>query len=139
MIGKPEEGQPYKIKIEVTNSGKTFAKRFRGVAAATQKELSAPDPDFASEIEKAYIGEPVLLGPNARFTYTVEVSKGQKLTKEQMDFLRSPESVILVFGKMRYWDIFDCEHWTTFCGQCTTDGECHTYGAYNNADDNRCP
>jgi hypothetical protein len=139
IAGKPEEGQPYKIKVDIANSGKTFAKRFRGVALVKYKTLSSPDPDFASEAEHGIPGESVLLGPNARFTYTVELFRGQKLTKDYMDFLRAPGAVILVFGKMIYWDIFNCEHWTTFCAQCGPDGECRTYGPYNNADDNRCP
>jgi hypothetical protein len=139
VTGKPEIGQYYTIKVETRNTGKTFAKGLKGVALVKYKELSAPDPDFASEEERENIGSPGLLAPNANFTYNLELFKTDKVTKEHMDFLNSPSTVILVFGKITYRDIFDCEHWTTFCYHCTPSGDCYTYGPHNDADDNRCP
>jgi hypothetical protein len=139
ISGKPEIGQYYKIKVDIRNTGKTFARRLTGVALLKRKELSEPDPDFTAEEERGNLGNPGLLAPNAQFSYTLEMFKGDKLTQGQMDFLHSPATVILIFGKITYWDIFNCEHWTVFCYQCTPEGDCYTYGPHNDADDNRCP
>lgn len=140
ISGKPESGKPYKISVMVKNTGKTFAKRFTGVAGFRAKQLSDPGPDFAKdERENRDLTRIGLIPPNGVFTFDVNVKNGENLTDTDFETVTAPTMVPLVYGKITYWDIFGCEHWTTFCFRTYKDGRFETYSAHNDADNNCGP
>jgi hypothetical protein len=141
IAGKPELDKPYRIAVRIKNTGKTFAKRYTSVTAARIKQLSDPNPDFEKIVgeESTDATTAGIIPPNGTFMQILEINKGAKMTQENLDELKTPTVIILVFGKLTYWDIFNCEHWTTFCCRAYTDGTFETYGPYNDADENYCP
>lgn len=144
--GKPQEGQPYDIAVTVKNTGKTFALEYKIVVLYKMQELSDPAPDFDAELA-AMAEDPIvqlssgigLIPPDGTFASIVEASEGRKLTKADMMTVTSPTQVILVFGKIAYKDIFECEHWTKFSARCFPNGKIRNFGHYADADKNRCP
>jgi hypothetical protein len=139
ISGKPELNNPYKITVIFKNTGKTFAKRYAGTSAFRAKQMSDPDPDFEKILREGHDASAIgLIPPNGTRTQVIEITNGAKITQEKLDELKPPTVVMLVFGKLTYWDIFNCEHWTTYCYRAYTDGTFETYGPYNDADENEC-
>ena len=141
ISGKPEEGKPYQITVTIRNTGKTFAKKFAGVSAIRIKQLSDPDPNYEDILREGKdVSNTVgLIAPNGIRRQIINVSNGAKMTKENLEELKAPTVVILVFGKITYEDIFRCSHWTIYCYRGYIDGTWETYGSYNDADEDYCP
>jgi len=142
ISGVAEEGKPYKIKITVKNTGKTFATKVSGNSVWQVIQLSDADPDFEGRVkeeESTHLSTPILIPPNGTFAQTIDVTKGRKLRKEDVEVLQSPTEVKFAFGRVRYLDIFGCKHWTTYCYRVYADGTFEKYGRYNDADNNCGP
>ena len=119
----------------------TFAKKFAGVSAIRIKQLSDPDPNYEDILREGKdVSNTVgLIAPNGIRRQIINVSNGAKMTKENLEELKAPTVVILVFGKITYEDIFRCSHWTIYCYRGYIDGTWETYGSYNDADEDYCP
>jgi hypothetical protein len=140
LVGTPELDKPFTIRVTIKNTGKTFAQHFVGLMGVKGKELSQPDPDFEEILAGAKGGISIgLVPPNGSVIEEIAFMDGKRMTQGDLDIIKSPMSVILVFGKIAYADIFRCEHWTTYCYRVRGDGSYETYTAYNDADDNCLP
>jgi hypothetical protein len=145
ISGKAELDKPYFVTIKMKNTGKTFAKQFTGITVIISKALSDPDPDFDREETNVANSHSVtnigLIAPNGVIEQHTSVMQGEaKITKDDLNFFRDPTVVLLVFGKMHYWDIFKCEHWSSFCYRAYPINEYYgRYPGHNDADENECP
>jgi hypothetical protein len=146
ITGTPELNKVLRIKIEVANTGKTFAKNLKITPSADPQERGKV-PDFAAVVKQSAqagtatkygVESNVLFPPNGKTSVTLTASSGE-LGQAEIDALRSGEQRIFVYGKMTYDDIFKQHHWTTFCSVliATDDGgwDYMTYETYNDIDD----
>jgi hypothetical protein len=139
ITGAPEQDQPFEVTVKFKNTGKTFAKRYSGVSALHVKQLSQPDPDFEKILAAGRIPDTIgLIPPNGTLQHILEAKNGAKISKDTLEAWKAT-GVILVFGRITYWDIFGCEHWTIYCYRGYVDGRWDAYGSYNDADENECP
>ncbi len=140
ISGKPELDKPFVITVTIKNTGKTFDKHLVGLVATKGKQLSDPDPDFEGLLVggKGVISVG-LVPPNGELIQQASINGGKKMTQADLDALSNPVLVILLFGKLTYFDIFGCEHWTTYCWRVRADGFFDTYTDYNDADENCLP
>jgi hypothetical protein len=143
ISGKPEEGKPYEITVLVKNTGKTFAREFYMQAGFKRQGVADTPPDFDAMLAKMreefagqLTGATSLIAPDGTSTSTIKVSDGNNLTKENMLELTAPTTMMFVFGKITYKDIFNCEHWTRFSVRCFADGRVINYGQYTKDDAN---
>jgi hypothetical protein len=101
------------------------------------KQLADADPDFDALIEKGKVTKSVgLLAPNGTFNQLLEIGK---MSDEDIRSLSEPTTVFFYYGKLSYWDIFGCEHWTKFCYRAyPLTGRYDLWESWNDADDNEC-
>lgn len=117
------ENKPLWVKIHVTNTGKTPAKRVDGLFWL-QKVASQASPNFASPGGAHQASFTGILLPSspinvraARFTeQTPDIFNPPNLTKSDVEDIKYGRAYIAIFGKVTYFDIFDIPHWITFCG-----------------------
>jgi len=143
ISGKAQEGQVYKIAVTFKNTGKTPAKQHPGLSASCfrLKEIADPDPDWDTEVAKEAAGNIFtkgLIPPNGAFAHNLNASHDAKMAADDIPKISNPTLVMLVFGKIIYWDIFGCEHWSTYCYRAYPDGTFIQYGPYNDSDENEC-
>ena len=133
--GLPEANKPFILRLRIINTGKTFARsvKIRSIIRAFPKDQPAPDFDAIEAAEQKKGQSIALLPPNA--TYGSETTSGNPLASELADRVRSGETRIFVFGKVTYTDVFDYQHWTTFCSVMKTDGHYEVWKTHNDADD----
>ena len=117
--GSPVVGEPFSAKVVVKNTGKTFAKHLtrccRTIILA-QKTLTIPIwhgfliPWISKDGKKAS-------SPRMSITSVVTLTSwlAKRLRNRMWAQINNGDIVIVVFGKIVYRDVFDCEHWTTFC------------------------
>jgi hypothetical protein len=112
ISGTPELNKVLRIKIDVANTGKTFAKNLKITPSADPQERGK-DPDFAAVVTriaqagtatKYGVDSTVLFPPNGKSSVTLTASSGE-LGNAEIDALRSGEQRIFVYGKMTYDDI----------------------------------
>jgi hypothetical protein len=144
LSGKPEPGRVWTVTIETQNSGKTFGKKFEIIAIPKIKELADPDPDFEKELRDMREKRPNqgqgVIAPGGQFAHTAKPYGDHNLTGAQLEYIKSPTVLVLVFGKITYSDVFGCDHWTTFCGKWHSEDDSFSiYGPYNDADNNCGP
>lgn len=138
----PQAGQRFNVKIIVTNTGKTFAKNVRVSSFSRSVPRDQPVPNFAEEVEagNVRIGEDRSVGimaPNATYTSPL-ITEGGISAATTEDFRRG-RTILYIFGRITYDDIFDCPHWTTFCSVMDRNGDCSVFGNLNDADNNHPP
>ncbi len=143
VTGKAKEGEPFAVRIVIRNTGKTFAKNFTSIVAFKMKQIADPDPDFEAVIGESTssLNSLALVAPNGGFDQLLDIPQdGHKLTDTDIETLKNPTIIVLIFGKIFYEDIFRCQHWTTFCYRAyPTKEKYDAYSAYNDADENECP
>lgn len=139
VLGIAEINKAYNVMVVMKNSGKTFARRVEIAAGAEvlprgQKpkleRLTEPGPANRSK---------GIIPPNS--TFHVEFIINPNITLEELTKYRSGDKVPYVYGRVSYQDIFNCDHWTTFCfvydgisGYTPCEAE-HS----NDADEGACP
>ena len=137
-ISKPQENNPYQIKIRIENSGKSFAKNVRlvtrlGIIPSGQRA------DFSNEATTEWNSKG-LLPPGTSLTQTMSPYQSKNLTREQADAINFGTMAVFISGKVLYYDIFHCEHWSTFCySLIPSSGDYEACKEHNEADDSRCP
>ena len=143
--GIPAVGQIFTVTVTVKNTGKTFAKNFR-MPVVIEKLPKDKKPDFGwadLEADKRS-GSVSLLPPNAEYGTNTEVditATGKPpadVTQAQIDEIKSGEYSIFIYGKLHYTDIFNCEHWTTFCSEILPTMKYRICTEHNDADNNNC-
>ena len=140
--GKPEIDKPFSVTVKVQNTGKTFARKVI-LVFAVEEVRDEKGPNFA-RAEQFTSEEPAksvqLIAPNAVVTATRSLMRGEKLTAEDMRQIGSGEVQAFAFGKIVYTDIFDSQHWTTFCYKFyPAIGGFAAYHQYNEADNDSAP
>lgn len=127
---------PFMAEIIIRNTGKTYAKQCFASSQIAVKSVTAADPDFDTLVQKAEKMELGTITPGQNINgpaTNIEHVYGQ--------IGKSPPTVVLIFGKVTYRDVFDCDHWITFCyclrkhrlGLQSVHAE--AYGSYNDTDD----
>jgi hypothetical protein len=135
----PIVDKEFSVDVLIKNNGKTFARAVTVNCRIRSVDSNQPPPDFAGIEAEDMGGIPsiALLAPGGQ--YGSGASNSRKVTQDSVDKFISGKERVFVFGKITYRDVFDCPHWTTFCSILKTDGIYQVWGAYNDADDNRCP
>ena len=142
IAGKPEIDKPFSIKLTVQNTGKSFAKKVI-LVFAVEGVRDEKGPNF-TRAEQITPEQPVksvnLIAPNAVVTATRSLKPDEKLTAEDIRQIESGELQAFAFGKIVYTDIFDSQHWTTFCYRFYPATVGFTaYHQYNEADNDSAP
>ena len=142
IAGKPEIDKPFSIKLTVQNTGKSFAKKVI-LVFAVEGVRDEKGPNF-TRAEQITPEQPVksvnLIAPNAVVTATRSLKPDEKLTAEDIRQIESGELQAFAFGKIVYTDIFDSQHWTTFCYRFyPATGGFTAYHQYNEADNDSAP
>jgi hypothetical protein len=113
---KPEEGKKFRFHVTVKNSGKTFAKNVNVSAMSDLVEKSSePLVTYMTTAIERHIPENLLLSPNGEGSSWFESPNVQPFTQEQVAQIESGDKTLFIVGKISYLDIFNCQHWTTFC------------------------
>ena len=136
-----EAGKPFTGTIGVRNTGRTFAKDVRVFARSDGFSKNSPKPDFDAIDDRGLAQETrgTLLSPEMDLpVYIGNKETGEKLTQDVIDLMKSGDLPFYVHGKLRYTDVFGCDHWTTFCTKLITGtltfGSCEDH----NDTDNNC-
>jgi hypothetical protein len=139
--GAPEVGKPFEIIVRVRNTGKTFAKEFSSIAVV-EALPEGKYPDFSKESRFRTNSSVSLLAPDGEWLiplYPIGGSSTEKFTDSMLADLKASRTKIFVYGSMRYKDIFDCNHWTTFCFRLSRTLLLYeACGSHNDADNNTC-
>jgi len=107
-----KEGEYSRFEIIVTNSGKTPAKNIE--SWITDKELPVGKKlVFKKPISIIGIQSKTVLLPNAKIRFAINTDR--RITKEDIERIKSGKSFLYVYGKITYQDVFGKEHYTTFC------------------------
>jgi hypothetical protein len=138
-IGRiPEVGKQLTASVTYKNTGKTFARNLK-IAFFAHGVDKGEKPNFARVDEEPKFEQSiVLLAPGEETTSHRLSKKGEPITEEEMKRINSGELEFFVYGKITYMDVFDCPHWTTFCGRYNRSGGYDVYREHNDADNNRC-
>jgi hypothetical protein len=127
VITKRGSNQPLTATILLKNTGKTFAKRCFVSSNRTVKALTDADPDFDTLMQTAKKINLGIIAPSQQVPYTISA------TFQSND----PDAVRLIFGKVTYTDVFNYDHWTTFCYRILESSfwgsPVERYTSYNNA------
>jgi len=148
----PEVGKIFKVTVVAKNTGKTFARKFK-LFTVFQK-VNKDDPvKFVygkwGEGTAPSGGSLSLLAPGGEYRTTgIEVDMRfdpdstalpEPVTQDQLDEMRKGGYSLFVYGKLTYTDIFNCEHWTTFCSELMPKGlDWKACSEHNDADENDC-
>jgi hypothetical protein len=148
ITAKPEsfhEGDQATITISLKNTGKTPAKSML-LTAVKDPRTKGASPIFSYEGEKvARFG---LLPPNGDNFVRLSVANDlltkepRAMSKPELDSLVSGQVVIYIHGQLSYKDIFDREHWVTFCYFLMSPSDIASFGAcseHNDAGDGKIP
>ena len=157
-----KEGQPAKCGIIIINSGKTPARKLRGVVSlltlkAAEKLVPSFDIDNATLPHSNVVMQPgtqLLLLPtinslqiklprflieptDVKVVGNAEVSVKEMLfSKDDISDLASGKKILYMFGLITYEDIFKQSHWTKFCMYLSPDLTTFTgCSKYNETDD----
>ena len=148
--GFPELNKPIIIRANYTNTGKTLARKVKGV----QKAMLVPigDPiNFSNELDKQLEQRTTLVSntivPPGGVSWidlrnNVPDGTSDTWTQEVIDALKANTHMFFVFGRFDYEDIFECHHWVTFCSFLAYRHGSWSYMCYeqfNDADNNNCP
>lgn len=144
--GFPEADKEFVVKTTIRNTGKTFAKHYKGfIRPEAFRPGQGRHPDFSVE-ENAPTAKPPevsigLLPPNGEYSGTLNVKENhEKVTPDEIKAVKSGEVILLIHGRIDYDDIFGCHHWTTFCYRLNSAITAYSaYESHNDADDNPCP
>lgn len=139
ITGVPEVDKPFVVRITGKNAGKTFAKQFRMIVAVE----SGPPRVIKFDAERHHAPESIsLLSPNGEYTsetiVTGEHSHPHHDNPDQiaMDNIRNGSVQIVAFGRMDYVDIFNVQHWSTFCFRLDRGEKWQSCKEHNDADNN---
>ena len=117
---KPQNDKPLNIPVTIKNTGKTPALDVTALACASVVKKNVK-PTFSYNKILDPIQSRMIILPNDEKTTEINIEDSQrisadgKLTKEAIDYLNSGKETIYIYGKITYKDIFDEQHWTTFC------------------------
>lgn len=115
-------GQPFSVPTTLINSGKTPAKNVEGNIIVTIVKRGAPfDFVYASGHANYRIAAGSLF-PNATINESFQAirhgpvhAEAIIVTKPILDEITASQSLVVVYGRLTYSDIFGIEHWTTYC------------------------
>jgi hypothetical protein len=131
VVLKHGRGQPITATVLFKNTGKTFAKQCFVSSDRMAKPLTDADPDFDTVMQNAKKRTLGVIAPGQQVPYTMSTACQSG----------NPNAAVsLIFGKIIYRDVFNCDHWTTFC-YCVRQNSLgslsvEVYGSYNDADNN---
>jgi hypothetical protein len=134
----PVEGQKFVVNVTVKNTGKTFARRLSVSCCTRSAPVEMELLDFAQEIADMEQGRDrsvALLAPGG--TYDGGSTSELGIRKDIADDFRDGKTKVFIFGKITYWDVFECEHWTTYCSIFSAAGGLEVCREFNDADNNR--
>jgi hypothetical protein len=141
--GTPQVNQPFIVRVTAQNSGKTFAKKLR-TSVVFQAGDAGTKPDYSHELNpKNAFQSATLLAPNASYeTTSIVTGEGSNpyhpnLTADQLDKVKTGKTVVFIFGRLDYVDIFKNPHWTTFCDYLDQDLTWEGCDEHNDADENQ--
>jgi hypothetical protein len=132
-----EPDKEFSLCVEIVNSGKTPALRFKGkISIQMQPIESLFLPDYRRDpLKKSKASVGTLLPGVPRCLH----SPPTQLSSEVIDTLKSGEETFYVFGRVEYGDVFGGIHCTMFCYSLTRKlddfGLCPTY---NDLTDAKC-
>jgi hypothetical protein len=135
----PVAGNKFIVKVIVKNTGKTFARRVTVSCYTRAAPVEVGLLNFAqivSDMERQAQGRSVaLLAPDG--TYGGGSSSETGIDKDTANDFIEGKTRIFIFGKITYTDVFDCEHWTTYCSILSASGGLEVCEQFNDADTNR--
>ncbi|MDQ2867364.1 MAG: hypothetical protein M3R59_02975 [Verrucomicrobiota bacterium] len=135
IVNTPVVGQKCTVKVVCKNTGRTFASKVHIVTVVSVQPIWQI-PDFEAGVEFLPTASNSLVPPEGTVNGS---STTDEITEDFMNKLETGESVIFVYGKITYDDVFNCHHWTTFCSQLAGDRTIglsyRTYLSHNDADD----
>lgn len=125
-------GKVFTVNVVFKNTGKTPARNVR-VAAVIDPVTGGHRPDFDA-IEATSRG---LLQPGATmFTTLHSDDSGRGITQFGYDSVMNGSLKIYLHGTVRYRDIFDRQHWATFCFNLLPTGAYGVCAEHNESDNN---
>jgi hypothetical protein len=139
--GSPEVDKPWIATVTFKNSGKTFAKRVKTMIGGNVGPIQDAPKFFLEDNQKSWEREiESIVAPNTETFAHIAVGGFNKLTQKQVDQIMKGELTVFIHGRVIYRDIFDCEHWLTFCGTYEArTGSFTPCDKHNDSDNNRCP
>ena len=141
--GTPKLNEPFVVTVEAKNTGKTFARNLRGLIYFQSINAGGP-PNFSQDdLRRASATQSVsLVAPNGDYQIPTNLfaqPEMQTVTQAELDDWKSGKKMFLAAGKIFYEDIFNCEHWTTFCFYLRRDLQGYlNHEQHNDADENQC-
>ena len=122
ITGFPEAGKSFRVKVVITNTGKTLAKKVIAVCGADPVTLGQL-PDFNNrlrEIEENQKREDTramgLVPPQGKSETTLEPKPPDfTFTEDDIKNLKSGNPRFILYGVITYDDIFNQRHWFAFC------------------------
>jgi hypothetical protein len=144
---KSGTGELLRIPVKITNTGKTAAREVTvKLIASISKNGNDPSCDYAGAISRTTSTRIFL--PNASRTIYAEIlsesgkapAQPRLIPADEIRQLADGEEFFIVYGEIRYRDIFDYQHWVHFCSHGTlsptavliTSSNC---ARYNDVDD----
>jgi hypothetical protein len=117
------------VTLHVTNSGHTPALNFHSetvLHSLTKDERFEPVYDATVETPSRGVIQPgeVIFLQSIRWP----------ITQPQIDWVKSGQYILYVYGRMSYDDIFHATHHTTFCKEILSESLVRDCGTYNSAD-----
>lgn len=147
ITGKLELNKPMTVQIGMKNSGKTFARKVESAINWQWADSEVAAPDF-EEVERQFNSlskSQLLMPPNGEYVTGLDVRHGEKFAQKDIDEILTGKKIVLVYGKIKYQDVFGCDHWTEFCTRYSAVASepindsfvfCESH---NDADENKCP
>jgi hypothetical protein len=124
LSSAPAVGQPLKIVLTMSNTGKTFARQVQlcdiqddaAVGSMTFPQRTADPPDFRECSQSDWIG-PSIIAPDSHSTHSSFRlgANDAGLDAASVEALNDGRFPVWDYGQIRYMDIFQKEHWITFC------------------------
>jgi len=117
--GFPEAGHPFRVKVIISNTGKTPAKNLDPICASDPVERGNL-PNFqarlkeVSEKHRNEEGSKGFLPPNGRTETTLEPKTEQIFSDENITALKNGNPRYFLYGEITYEDIFDQPHLVDF-------------------------
>lgn len=133
------------VNISFKNTGKTPAKNILITVVKDPVPRGIP-PRFSYEGEK--VARYGLLPPNGdnfaslSIANSISTKEARPLTAQVLDTLVSGGTIVYIHGQLSYQDIFNRDHWTTFCYFLLNPQDVVTFGAcpeHNDTGDGEIP
>jgi hypothetical protein len=120
-----KKDQPLAIAIEFDNTGKTPAIHVQTCVVAEPVESSRKDVDISCPESSKSPGFNIIF-PNGHIDRLANATgQGGKTNIDPQGLLREPfmkelrgwKTIVYVYGRVDYWDVFKEPHWSTFCSK----------------------